>query len=102
MIFINSFLVVFIMGPLYVILCIFLYLKKPSLPSMNKIQKIVGFLTKFCHMSSKFQMFLQSFAICFEMFFVAIVYVANSWVELPEFLTKYEHMVLIFVHGMCF
>uniref|UniRef100_A0A914DR89 Uncharacterized protein n=1 Tax=Acrobeloides nanus TaxID=290746 RepID=A0A914DR89_9BILA len=44
-------------------------------------------------------MFLQSFAICFEMFFVAIVYVANSWVELPEFLTKYEHMVLIFVHG---
>uniref|UniRef100_A0A914E8M8 Uncharacterized protein n=1 Tax=Acrobeloides nanus TaxID=290746 RepID=A0A914E8M8_9BILA len=84
MIFINSFLVVFIMGPLYVILCIVLYLKKSSLLSASKIQKI---------------MFLQSFAICFEMFFVAIVYVANSWVELPEFLTKYEHMVLIFVHG---
>uniref|UniRef100_A0A914DI83 Uncharacterized protein n=1 Tax=Acrobeloides nanus TaxID=290746 RepID=A0A914DI83_9BILA len=72
------------MGPAYGILCVVLYLKPKNLPTITKLQKV---------------MLMQSLAICFEMFIVAIVYVGNQWISVPEIMTKIEHIALICVHG---
>ena len=43
---------------------------------------------------------MQSLAICGEMFFVAIFYVGDTLgMPMPEIVTKYEHFVLLLVHG---
>jgi hypothetical protein len=45
-------------------------------------------------------MLIQSLAICSEMFFVAIFYVGDTLgLPMPETVTKYEHFVLLLVHG---
>uniref|UniRef100_A0A914CM33 Uncharacterized protein n=1 Tax=Acrobeloides nanus TaxID=290746 RepID=A0A914CM33_9BILA len=44
-------------------------------------------------------MLLQSWAICWEVFFVATVYCYNEFFPVPEILTKIEHTTWIFVHG---
>uniref|UniRef100_A0A914CLJ9 Uncharacterized protein n=1 Tax=Acrobeloides nanus TaxID=290746 RepID=A0A914CLJ9_9BILA len=45
-------------------------------------------------------MLLQSMAICWEMFFVAIVYGLNEiYPNMPEFITKMEHIAWLCVHG---
>uniref|UniRef100_A0A914C3W2 Uncharacterized protein n=1 Tax=Acrobeloides nanus TaxID=290746 RepID=A0A914C3W2_9BILA len=79
-----SILEIIIMGPAYTIICIVLFMKPKNLQTISKLQKVI---------------LMQSLAICFEMFFVATVYVGNQWVPLPEFMTKIEHLFLIFVHG---
>uniref|UniRef100_A0A914C4V3 Uncharacterized protein n=1 Tax=Acrobeloides nanus TaxID=290746 RepID=A0A914C4V3_9BILA len=46
-------------------------------------------------------MLLQSTAICWEMFFVAIVYGLNEiYPNIPEFFTKMEHIAWLCVHDL--
>lgn len=48
-----------------------------------------------------FKMFYQSLCICWEIFVVAVAYVASAcnFIKVPDYLVKFEQMALILTNG---